>query len=95
MRICLVRSRASSAVFSVAASERAAAAPTSVVSGLLFAAGTITVERESRLFGAVVAAGGINAGPAMEVWYNADFGRGFFRGLPVVYRAPSTWQAQY
>ena len=65
------------------------------VSGLLFAAGTITVERESRLYGAVVAAGGINAGPAMEVWYNADFGRGFFRGLPVVYRAPSTWQAKY
>ena len=65
------------------------------VSGLLFAAGTITVERESRLYGAVVAAGGINAGPAMEVWYDADFGRGFFRGLPVVYRAPSTWQAKY
>lgn len=65
------------------------------LNGLLFSAGNITVERESRLYGAVVAAGAINAGPALEVWYNADFGRGFFRGLPVVYRAPSTWQAKY
>ena len=65
------------------------------VNGLLFAAGTITVERESRIYGAVVGAGGINAGPTLEVWYNADFGRGFFRGLPVVYRAPSTWQTKY
>jgi hypothetical protein len=65
------------------------------VNGLLFAAGTVTVERESRIYGAIVAAGSINAGPVMELWYNADFGRGFFRGLPVVYRAPSTWQAKY
>jgi hypothetical protein len=65
------------------------------VNGLLFAAGIITVERESRIYGAVVAAGGFNAGSPLELWYNADFGRGFFRGLPVVYRAPSTWQARY
>lgn len=65
------------------------------VNGLLFAAGAITLERESRMYGAVLAAGRINAGPPLEVWYNTDFGRGFFRGLPVVYRAPSTWQVKY
>ena len=65
------------------------------LNGLLFAAGTITVDRESRIYGAVMATGSINAGPVLEVWYNADFGRGYFRGLPVVYRAPSTWQAKY
>jgi hypothetical protein len=63
--------------------------------GLLYAAGTVTVERESRMYGAIVAGGTIATGPVLEVWYNADFGRGLFRGLPVVYRAPSTWQVKY
>jgi hypothetical protein len=66
--------------------------------GLLYAAGTISVARETRLYGAVVAAGTVVTGgatPLLEVWYNADFGRGLFRGLPVVYRAPATWQVKY
>jgi hypothetical protein len=68
------------------------------LNGLLYAAGTITIERETRLYGAVVAAGTVVTGgvtPLLEVWYNSDFGRGLFRGLPVVYRAPATWQVKY
>ncbi len=66
--------------------------------GMLYAAGTITLERSVRLYGAVMTAGTVVAsspGLRMEVWYNADFGKGLFRGLPVVYRAPGTWQLVY
>jgi hypothetical protein len=67
------------------------------LNGLLYAAGTISIERQTRLYGAVVAAGTLMTAGAMslEVWYNWDFGRGLFRGLPVVYRAPATWQVKY
>ncbi len=62
------------------------------LNGLLWAAGTITVEETTAIFGAVyvgqtvVSAGGAS----LEVWYDANMGRGLFRGLPVVYRAPGT-----
>jgi hypothetical protein len=65
------------------------------LNGLLYAAGTISVERETRIYGALWAAGTVTAGSLLEVWYNADFGKGLFRGLPVVYWAPSTWQVKY
>lgn len=68
------------------------------LNGLLYAAGTITVERETRIYGALVTADTVMTGgsaPLLELWYNADFGRGLFRGLPVVYRAPATWQVKY
>jgi hypothetical protein len=68
------------------------------LNGLLYAAGTITVERDIRIYGALLTAGTVATGgsaPLMEVWYNSDFGKGFFRGLPVVYRAPATRQVQY
>ena len=68
------------------------------LNGLLYAAGTITVERETRIYGALMTAGSVVTGgssPVCEIWYNADFGRGLFRGLPVVYRAPATWQVKY
>jgi hypothetical protein len=67
------------------------------LNGLLYAAGTISIERQTGLYGAVVAAGTlVTAGAVpLEVWYNWDFGRGLFRGLPVVYRAPATWQVKY
>jgi hypothetical protein len=68
------------------------------LNGLLYAAGTITIEREIRIYGALITAGTVATGssaPRMEVWYNSDFGKGFFRGLPVVYRAPATWQVKY
>jgi Tfp pilus assembly protein PilX len=66
--------------------------------GLLYAAGTITVDRETRIYGALLTAGTVatgSSGQLLEVWYDSDFGKGFFRGLPVVYRAPATWQVKY
>jgi hypothetical protein len=66
--------------------------------GLLFAAGTITIERQTGVYGAVMtpaALVGGGRGTSLEVWYNSDFGKGLFRGLPVVYRAPATWQWKY
>jgi hypothetical protein len=66
--------------------------------GLLYAAGTITLEREARIYGALVTAGTVATGSSsslLEVWYDSDLGTGFFRGLPVVYRAPATWQVKY
>ena len=68
------------------------------LNGLLYAAGAITLERETRIYGALITAGTVATGssaPLLEVWYNPDFGKGFFRGLPVVYRAPGTWQVRY
>jgi len=65
------------------------------LNGLLYAAGTITVERETRLYGALYAAGAVASRSLLEVWYNSDFGRGSFPGLPLVYRAASTWQVKY
>ena len=65
------------------------------LNGLLYAAGSITVERETRIYGALFGAGAIAAASPLEIWYNSDFGKGFFRGLPVVYMAPSTWQVKY
>ena len=68
------------------------------LNGLLYAAGTITIERETRIYGALVAAGTVATGgatPLLEVWYNSNFSKGLFRGLPVVYRAPATWQVKY
>jgi hypothetical protein len=68
------------------------------LNGLLYAAGTISIERQTRLYGAVVAAQSMvtaGATPLLEVWYNADFARGLFRGLPLVFRAPATWQVKY
>jgi hypothetical protein len=68
------------------------------LSGLLYAAGTITLERETRMYGALITAGTVAIGgspPLLEIWYDSDFGKGFFRGLPVVYRAPGTWQVKY
>ena len=68
------------------------------LNGLLYAAGGITLERVTRIYGALITAGTVATGssaPLLEVWYNPDFGKGFFRGLPVVYRAPGTWQVKY
>jgi hypothetical protein len=68
------------------------------LNGTLFAAGTITLESNARIYGAVLTASTVVAGSTglhMEVWYNADLGKGLFRGLPVVYRVPGTWQMRY
>jgi len=62
------------------------------MNGLLWAAGTITVEESIAMFGAVYAGQTVlSVGDAsLEVWYDANMGRGLFRGLPVVYRVPGT-----
>jgi hypothetical protein len=68
------------------------------VNGLIYAAGTITIERSTRLYGAMMAGQGVTSigtGTMIEVWYNADLAQGLFRGLPVVYRAPGTWLTKY
>ncbi|HEY5626413.1 MAG TPA: hypothetical protein VIR79_00565 [Nitrospira sp.] len=63
--------------------------------GVLYAAGSITLDRSARLYGAVMTADTIVAGSpglSLEVWYGADLAKGLFKGLPVVYRASGTWQ---
>src|SRR6185295_16241894 len=68
------------------------------VNGLLYAAGTIRIERSARLYGAMMtgqSVTSVGAGTIIEVWYNVDMAHGLFRGLPVVYRAPGTWLAKY
>lgn len=68
------------------------------LNGLLFAAGKVTLEGSVRVHGAVMTLGTVatsNTGNLMEVWYDAEFGRGRFRGLPIVYRAPGSWQLKY
>lgn len=66
--------------------------------GVLYASGTITVGGRVRVHGAVVAGETIasaGSGSRLEVWYDHDLGRGFYHGLPVVYRAPGTWLTRY
>lgn len=68
------------------------------VNGVLYAAGTIRLERSTRVYGAVMAGNTVTAavaGTVAEVWYNVDLAQGLFRGVPVVYRAPGTWLAKY
>lgn len=66
--------------------------------GVLYAAGNITVTGKAKVHGAVVSGGtitGTESRGSLEVWYDHDIGQGWFRGLPVVYRAPGTWVAKY
>jgi hypothetical protein len=68
------------------------------LNGVLYAAGDIAVTGKAKVYGAVVAGGtirGTESRSALEVWYDHDIGQGWFRGLPVVYRAPGTWVAKY
>lgn len=68
------------------------------LNGALYAVGNITLDRSIRVFGAVAAEGTIltaRPGSTMEVWYDQEMGRGLFRGVPVVMRAPGTWMVRY
>jgi hypothetical protein len=68
------------------------------LNGVLSAAGTIMLERSTRVHGALIAGNTVTAvgtGTVAEVWYNIELEQGLFRGLPVVYRAPGTWLAKY
>jgi hypothetical protein len=65
--------------------------------GVLSAAGNITAAGSARVYGAVVTGGTIlsSAGGRLEVWYDHDLFQGLYRGVPLVYRAPGAWVAQY
>ena len=68
------------------------------LNGALYAVGNITLDRSMRVFGAVAAEGTIattHPGATMELWYDYEMGRGLFRGVPVVMRAPGTWMVRY
>lgn len=68
------------------------------LNGVLYATGNITVTGKAKVYGAVATGGtitGTDARGTLEVWYDHDLGQGWFRGLPVVYRAPGTWVAKY
>ena len=68
------------------------------LNGVLYATGNITVAGKAKVYGAVVTDGtitGTELRGSLEVWYDHDFRQGWFRGLPVVYRAPGTWVAKY
>jgi hypothetical protein len=68
------------------------------LNGVLIAAGTITFEQSARVFGGLMAGDTVRASGTsvkVEIWYNADLAQGLHRGLPVVFRAPGTWQMKY
>jgi hypothetical protein len=61
-------------------------------SGGFFVAGRLTVERESRLFGSVYAAGGFEGTERLELWYDRRLGDVARPGWPVVSILPGSWQ---
>ncbi len=67
--------------------------------GVLSVAGTLTIEGQPRLYGAVVAGQRIvpatGPGDRLEVWYDEDLRSGLFRGGPLVYVAPGSWQDDF
>lgn len=62
------------------------------IQGVLNVAGRLSPQHQIRVFGAVVAEGGLNGEGLLEVWFDDDFRRGLFRGLPVVFPIPGTWR---
>lgn len=67
--------------------------------GVLSTPGDLSYEGQPCVFGALLIEGRIlpvsSTPTAVEVWYDHDFRNGLFRGLPVVYVAPGTWQEKY
>jgi len=62
------------------------------INGVLYTAGALRVGREVRVYGSVAAERGLTGAGLLEVWYDADLGRGRVRGLPVVYPVRGTWR---
>ena len=62
------------------------------IRGVLHASGTLWVEGQPLVFGAVAAERGLVGGGFLEVWYNADLGRGRIQGLPVVFPVRGSWR---
>jgi hypothetical protein len=61
------------------------------IQGILHVSGVLQLERQIRVFGAVVAERGLKGAGLLEVWYDYAFGLGLFPGLPVVFPLPGTW----
>lgn len=62
------------------------------IQGVFHVAGRLSAQHHIRVFGAVVAEGGLSGEGLLEVWFDDDFRRGLFRGLPVVFPIPGTWR---
>ncbi len=62
------------------------------VQGVLHAAGTVSTDKQVRIFGSLVAERGLTGGGLVESWYNYDMGRGFFQGLPTVFPLSGSWR---
>jgi hypothetical protein len=62
------------------------------INGVLHTTGTLRVDRDVRVFGAILAERGLTGEGLLEVWYDADLGRGRVRGLPVVFPVRGTWR---
>lgn len=69
------------------------------LNGILTTPGDLFYEGEPRVFGALLVEGRVlpasTAPTPIEIWYDHDLRSGLFRGLPVVYVAPGTWQEKY
>jgi hypothetical protein len=69
------------------------------LNGVLSTPGDLSYEGQPRLFGALLVEGHVLPASSrsipIELWYDYDFRNGLFRGLPVVYAAPGTWQEKY
>jgi hypothetical protein len=62
------------------------------IQGVLHVAGRLSVQQQTRMFGAVVAERGLSGEGLLEVWFNDDLRRGLIRGLPLVYPIRGTWR---
>ena len=69
------------------------------LNGVLSTPGDLLYEGQPRVFGALLIEGRIlpvaSTPNPIELWYDHDFRKGLFRGLPIVYVAPGTWQEKY
>ena len=63
--------------------------------GALVTPGNLLLEGASRAYGAMVVGGAVEqaseTGAHLEVWYDADFGKGLFRGVPLVHLEVGIW----
>jgi hypothetical protein len=69
------------------------------VRGALVTPGSLALQSEARLYGAVAVGGSIaqasGMGAHLEVWYDADFRKGLFQGVPLIYQALGTRLEKY
>ncbi len=62
------------------------------VRGVLYTTGTLHIDGQARVVGAVVAEQSVSGSGSLEIWYDQALGRGRVRGLPAVYPLPGTWR---